>query len=231
MKEVVFLGFLFVAQAAAQDVKVMTTAPAGVVREVSSFDVIDPAYELQATSLATLTGFFLNAGQPNAVALFNSFWKKANGVGANAFRIDALTPAGDSTWVTLSVYYLDEEEAKRNLDAYPKNLVYALGDLDRKHPAKSIKLNNKKIALAPLEYVAYQNEVDEETTIAIGGVLGTKVWVRGREGRLPAHFALSGFAVGPNYTTTLGLTFNTGRIYPIGLNVGRFLVQVLKSQN
>jgi hypothetical protein len=81
-----------------------------------------------------------------------------------------------------------------------------------------------------MQYLSYQNSVGEEAIVSIGGILGAKVWIVGKEGRLPKHLSVNGFGIGPGSFNTVSVSFNTGRIYPVDLNFGQFLVKVLKEQ-
>ena len=78
-----------------------------------------------------------------------------------------------------------------------------------------------------MEYISYQNKTGEDATVSIGGLLGAKVWIAVQERRLPKHLSVNGFGVGPGAVNTVSISFNTGRIYPIELNFGAFLVKVL----
>ena len=212
-----------------QNIKIIGEHSPQTKHQATTFDLIDKSFDLtNKTKVATLKGYSLNNSNSTVVALFNSFWISANGLGANSYHIDLVERSGDSTIVTMDVYYLDYTDSNRNLDLYPRNMVYVIGDVDKKQTAKPIKFNNKKIVLEPMEYVAYQNKVGEDATVSIGGLTGAKAWIKGEEGRLPKHLSVNGFAVAPGTYSTVAVSFNTGRIYPVDLNVGQFLINVLK---
>lgn len=182
--------------------------------------------------VATLKGFSVNSGSSTLVELFNSFWELANKLGANSFRIeDFSNSSSDTVYVTISVYKLGKEELDKNFIFYPKNKVYIFGDLDKKKQrGKTIVFNNEKIKLLPFEYVAHQNNVGEETIVSIGGLLGAKMWIRGKENRMPTHLSLTGFGIGPGHFGQIGVSINTGRIYNVDLNFGEFLGHLLKEK-
>ena len=218
-------------QVIGQNVQVIGEDSSDVKHTTKAFDLIDKSFDLEGkTKIATLKGFALNSGNQTIVALFNSLWGAANKLGANSFYLDEVSNSGDTTFVALSLYYLDVVDAERNFNLYPKNMVYVIGDIDRKQTSKMIKLNNHKIQLNPMEYVAYQNKVGEQATVSIGGLLGAKIWIAGQEGRLPKHLSVNGLGVGPGAYNNVGVSFNTGRIYPVDINLGQFLVNVLKKQ-
>jgi hypothetical protein len=198
---------------------------------VKTFDIIDNAFNLDGKQkVATLKGFSLNTGKQTIATLFNSFWDNANKLGGNSFTLDSVSTSGDTTSIILTAYYLTEEDIKNNLELYPKNMVYVIGDIDKKQKSKTIKFNNRKLSLNPMQYLSYQNSVGEEAIVSIGGILGAKVWIVGKEGRLPKHLSVNGFGIGPGSFNTVSVSFNTGRIYPVDLNFGQFLVKVLKEQ-
>lgn len=199
---------------------------------VKTFEFIDSAFNLAGKEkIVTLQGVSTNTGKQTVAALFNSFWDNANKFGGNSFTVDSVFNTNDTTVIILTVYYLSEDNIRENLGLYPKNMVYVIGDIDRKQTAKKIKFNEKKVSLNPMEYLSYQNKVDGEAIVSIGGFLGAKVWITGKEGRLPRHLSVNGFGVGPGSFNTVSVSFNTGRIYPVELNFGQFLVSVLKEQN
>jgi hypothetical protein len=214
-----------------QNVQVVNQFPETEKHTVKTFDLIDNTFNLTGRQkVATLKGFSLNTGKQTIATLFNSFWDNANKLGGNSFTIDSVSNSNDTTAIILTVYYLSEEDIKSNLELYPKNMVYVIGDIDKRQTGKTIKFNERKLLLNPMEYVSYQNTIGGEAIISIGGFLGAKVWIVGKEGRLPKHLSVNGFGVGPGSFNTVSVSFNTGRVYPVDLNFGQFLVTVLKEQ-
>ncbi len=196
-----------------------------------AFDYIDNEYKLQeAAYIATLSSFVVHSGQSILPNLFNSFWQKANELGANAFRVSEVRNENDTVWIEISTYNLTNVEYEEMVKLYPTNMVYIIGDIDKRQKPKKVKFNDEKLILAPLEYIAYQNEIGKEAILSIGGFLGAKVWIRGQENRLPKHLSLSGFGVGPGRSGDISLSMNTGRIYPVDLNFGQFLINVLEER-
>ena len=193
-----------------------------------AFDYIDKQYELQEEMyIATLNGFVINSGKSILSNLFNTFWQKANELGANSFRIEDVKNDNDTIAIEISVYNLTDVQFDEMVKLYPTNMVYVIGDIDKRQTPKKIKFNNEKLELAPMEFIAYQNEIDKDAILSIGGFLGAKVWIKGQENRLPKHLSLSGFGVGPGRYNEISISFNTGRIYPVDLNFGQFLIDAL----
>lgn len=164
---------------------------------------------------------------------------KAVEVGANAFQVDRVTSSSDTNLVSvqLDIFEVSESVVKQNEERFTDNMVYVFGDLHPDDDSTSFELNEQSVAVAPLRYIAHQNDVGEETTISIGGFLtGAKLTLQGEEGRPPTYWSLSEFGVGP-YTGGrpgppggIGASFNTGRVHPVNPNLGRFLVHVLREQ-
>ena len=214
-----------------QNVQVINQYPGTEEHTVKTFDIIDTAFNLTGKQkIATLKGFSLNTGNLTMATLFNSFWENTNKLGGNSFRLDSVSNCNDTTTIVLTVYYLNEEDIKSNLELYPKNMVYVIGDIDKRQTGNEIKFNERKLLLNPMEFISYQNTVGGEAIVSIGGFLGAKVWIVGKEGRLPKHLSVNGFGVGPGSFNTISVSFNTGRVYPVDLNFGQFLVRVLKEQ-
>ncbi len=228
-KGILILFSLFSMISYAQEVKITdkNNNPSKAINP-DAFDYIDKQYELQEDMyIATLNGFVINSGKSILSNLFNSFWQKANELGANSFRIEDVKNDNDTIEIEISVYNLTDIKFDAMVKLYPTNMVYVIGDIDKRQTPKKIKFNNEKLELAPMEFIAYQNEIDKDAILSIGGFLGAKVWIKGQENRLPKHLSLSGFGVGPGRYDEISISFNTGRIYPVDLNFGQFLIDAL----
>ncbi|WP_299224187.1 hypothetical protein [uncultured Aquimarina sp.] len=199
----------------------------------NTFDYIDEEYDLSSkVKIASFEGISENSKKLNLASLFNSFAQKANSLGANSFTIDeSIYEVDNFIKVLISVYYLTPEELNNNFNSYPKNMIYIIGGLNKlKEKGRKIKFNGKKYLLNSLEYIEYQNEIDREATISIGGFLGAKLWIKGKEDRLPKYLSPFGFGLGSGNIGEIGLSVNTGRIYPVQLNIGQFLIHVLNKK-
>jgi len=231
MKNILFLtSIFFYISAYAQEVRVIEKNENYIRKEkVEEFEFIDKNLNLtNHAKIAVLKGYSVNSGRNTLIGLFNVFWKESNKLGANSYFIDKVESISDTTYVQISVYYLDNKILNDNFKLYPKNMVYVFGDLDiREGSTKKIKLNGKKVELSPLEYIESQNEVGKYVTVSIGGFLGAKVDIYGREERLSVYLSLNGFEIGPGSFNQISIRFNTGRIYPIKMNFGQFLVSIL----
>ncbi|MCB0496695.1 MAG: hypothetical protein KDC79_11220 [Cyclobacteriaceae bacterium] len=185
---------------------------------------------------AVLKGTVTNNKKQTIVDIFNDFWKKSNEMGANAFHIDSVQYHSIvSIKFTITVYSLSETQIDSIYMLYPTNKIYILGDLNPealKFKPITIKVNNIKTELPPTKYLSYQNKIDGETIISKGGLMGTKVWIRWKEDRLPLYLSVNGFGVGPGSSVgVMGISFNTGRINSVDMNFGEFLIETLEIAN
>ena len=171
--------------------------------------------------------------------LMNALRGKAFEMGANAFQVDRVISSPDTNLVSvqLDIFEVSESVVKRNEKHFTNNMVYVFGDLDSDDDSTSFELNEQSVAVAPLRYIAHQNEVGGETTTSIGGFLtGAKLTLQGEEGRPPTYWSLSEFGIGPYSGVRpgppggFGVSINTGRVHPVNPNLGRFLVHVLEEQ-
>jgi len=194
----------------------------------NGFDYIESNYKIEDDRyIATLKGVVTNSGQSILSNLFNSFWKTANEIGGNSFRFEKIKKSYGFVLIEISVYNLTDFHYKEMVKLYPTNMVYVIGDLDISKTPKKIKFNNEKKELAPMEFIEYQNQIGGKASVGIGGFLGTKISIKGKKGDLPIHLSLGGFNVGPNRFGEVGLSFSTGKIHPVDLNFGQFLISIL----
>lgn len=229
MKKLLYLVLTFLVASSVSGQNKPAQTASGKKDIARSFEMIDPAYDLsQKERVATLREYSINSGKNTLAHVFRTFWASANEKGANSFTVDSVWISHDTTHLILGIYNLSEAELTTNFNLYPQNMVYVIGDIDKNQTTKTIKFNKVKVILQPMEYLSYQNKVGEDAIISIGGFSGAKVWIRGSEGRLPKHLSVTGFGVGPGSSQPLSLSFNTGRVYPVDLNFGQFLVSVLK---
>jgi hypothetical protein len=156
-------------------------------------------------------------------AVFNSFWEAANQRGANSFSFENVKHKADTTFISLRIYLLSETELESNFDLYPENMVYVMGTLDSGANVSKLKLNDNKVFLKPMKYLVYQNEMGEEVEVGVGGFLGSKICVKGREKRLPQHSSLSGFSLGPGtFNNSVGLSLLLEEFTPLSLILDSF---------
>ena len=185
--------------------------------------------------LATLEGFCTNTKKSNLENLFYGFWEKANAMGANSFFIEGSSNASDTTFVSISIFNLTEKELDDNYALYSCNKVYVFGDWTAPNPkaktpkSREIKVNGEKVKIYPLNYYEYQSDIGESVSISIGGIFGSGYTRTGEAGKVSAYLSLGGGTVRPGYTPMggVGISFSSGSIYPLDINFGQFLAEIL----
>ena len=186
--------------------------------------------------IATMEGFCTNTPKSNLKNLFYDLWKKSNKMGANAFFIENFSNAKDTIFVTVSIFNLTEEELDDNYKLYSCNNIYIFGDLTVSNfetgvpKSRGIKVNKEKIKIYPLSYYEYQSEIGEKVDISVGGFFGSGYTRIGEAGKVSVYLSVGGGSVKPSVTSTgnVGVSFSTGSIYPMDMNFGQFLVEILK---
>lgn len=186
--------------------------------------------------VAILEGTCNNTKQSNLENLFYDFWETANAMGANAFFINDFSVDRHSVFVTVSIFNLTKEELNDNVELYSFNKIYVFGDLivstfKTKIPKyRKIKVNKVKIKVYPLSYYEYQSKIGEKETITFGGVLGSGVFRSGEAGNLSLYVSLGDGKFERALTPWgQGLSYSSGSIYPLDINFGQFLAEILES--
>jgi hypothetical protein len=190
----------------------------------------------QLVFIAQLKATRSNTKNAGIDLLFLKLKNEAQARGANAFKLldwQINSAKSDTNHLTIAVYQASSQVLEQNRQYFPKNMIYVFGNIDSPNSKpKKVALNGQKIAIEPMKFLAYQNKVNEEATLSYGGITGMKFWIKGKEGRLPNFYSLTGFGVGPGMGNvgTVGISFNTGRIYPVDIDFGSVLIKVLGEQ-
>ena len=215
----------------AQDVEIIERADYTPELNVTRFDLIDDKFDLTNHILVgKIKGITDHSKKNNLASLFRKFWNLSNSIGANAYKFETIETLNETTIVILEIYRFNKEELIDNKKLYPENMIFVFGDADLHKPKeKNLILNDEKIRIAPMHFVSHQNSSGKVATLSIGGFLGSKAWIRGEEGRLPIFFSFSGFGLG-EAAQPGQIGFNTGRFFPVDINLGLFLINTLKEQ-
>jgi len=181
--------------------------------------------------LATLEGFCTNTKELNLENLFYDFLEMANTMGSNAFFVEDFLNTADTIFVIISIFNLTEQELDDNYELYSCNKIYVFGDLIASNKAREVKINKEKIEIYPLSYYEYQNNIDEKVKVNIGGFSGSTYIRTGKAGKVSAYLSLGGGtvkpAIGVGVGVSVGVRFTTGSIYPLDINFGQFLTEIL----
>jgi hypothetical protein len=102
----------------------------------------------------------------------------------------------------------------------------------RKNGVFGQTLNNEKITIYPCRYYVYQSDIGEKVNVSIGGIFGSGYTRKGEEGKVSIYLSLGGFNVRPGVGISggVGLRFSAGEIYPLDMNFGQFLTEILEEQ-
>ncbi len=199
----------------------------------------------KGTKVADIKFYAKNKGEKvSLVPVFYSLWKNANKLGANSFFISEITYNDDEKRhdITVELFFLNDNEIDENLDLYPKNLIVIIGNVNTSNAEKgtSFKLNKEAFTLYPFQYITCQNDIGEKANIQVGGVIGgTSVSIKGEENKLPQFFSLGGVSISPAIGIAMGsggtgmgggISFRTGSVFPVDMNLGLFLMEILKNE-
>lgn len=180
--------------------------------------------------IATLSAYTINNKKNNLSRLFYGLWEKANELGANSYRVLKIEGHNDSIQVSIRIARLSEEQLDANYDLYKRNMVYVIGNLVKSKKPRTIKFNRKKIKLAPLEFIAYQNKIGADAILSVGGISGAKIWIKGKKNRKPKFLTFTNYGVGIGMVGAPGIAVNTGRIHTIDRSFGYFLLDILSKK-
>jgi len=70
----------------------------------------------------------------------------------------------------------------------------------------------------------------KKVDISVGGFFGSSYTRTGEAGKVSAYLSVGGVSIRPSVTPMggVGVSFTTGSIYPIDMNFGQFMVEILK---
>ncbi len=197
------------------------------------FDCIDSNFNLDTIDkIGVLKGNATLDEFTRLPELFKQFRKKSNKIGANAFKIDSSKTIVDTIIVYMSVYHLTDAQMDSNLALYSQNMIYVFGNFSRSQKkGNKILINEQEKILKPFEYLSYKNIINEKVTIGIGGFLGAKMTIKGKEGRMPVFYSSHGVGLGEGSfanSSQAGISISSGSFAIVEKNFGQFLIQVLK---
>ncbi|MDL2243441.1 hypothetical protein LJB84_01170 [Bacteroidales bacterium OttesenSCG-928-J19] len=197
--------------------------------------------ESKGTKVADLKFYARDKGKRiSLVPVFYNLWKEANKLGANSFFVSEVShdPKETRYDIIIELYYLNEEEIEENLDLYPENLIVIIGNVNttnRNKVGKEFKLNDEDHALLPFEYLTYQNEPGNQVILKVGGAVGgAKMSIIGETGKLPQFFSIEGTSITPAIGIGFGggigggIAMRSGSISQLDMNLGLFLMRILK---
>lgn len=233
----IFLIILFLAtsQLSAQYIKVVRQADTIPTEKPVTFEYVTVKTEYsKLLYIATLN--FVGNRLDN---YFAALAKKANELGANAYRIVDYKKKEDSQQeLTIDVFYATDDVLDANYMDYDKNVIYVMGNINK--PEK-FKINGQKILLKEGEVYRYDLKPEEEVKINKGGFTGMTVYYNWQENQPAKFISFDGFGVGSGTVgvaagsgfsgTQAGISFTTGYINELEeSNYNYFLVQLSKRE-
>ena len=213
---------------AAPLVEVAEVNPAlGSLPEARLFVLLPDSVRLpESAYVGRLRAVATHEGRATLDRLYPELRERANEMGANSYKVDAVCGSAAPCEVLVDLFAAGDDVLGREHVALPPDAVVVFGDLRAGGGATGFDLNGEPAEVPPLHYGVHV--ATSETTISKGGaLLGATVTLRGGEGRLPTFWSMTGFGVGPGQGRGLGISFNTGRVYPVSAPLGDFLVAVL----
>jgi len=171
------------------------------------------------------TGF---GKESTVVSLYEAIKVTAKKSGANSFQLVSITSGDgqDPGKLVVNAYSSDDATLARSENLKRKNVIYLFSGekkLDKKVTA--FKINNEPEELESGKYVQLDLVEDEKIKISKGGITGMSVTLTGSEDKPATYLSLTGYGVGPGVAQpgTVGISINTGRIYPIESSLGELL--------
>lgn len=197
------------------------------------FEFIHDDFDIsKLTLIAKLKGISLNTGKQNLQKIYNSFYYNANQLGANSFQIDTIIGVEtDTISIIISVYKISKEERKNNSNLFSGHSIIIIGGLIKDEQSLSFKVNDEKAKISTLEYLEYPLDKEGELKISVGSILGATTTFKDYPERKPTYISLHGVGVGSGNYGATSISVNTGRIYPVDMSFGYFLIQALKKGN
>lgn len=189
--------------------------------------------DIDTTSL-TFIGTFKASGIGKKSYFENLYFSielAAKKIGANSFRVVDFkrTEEEDFSELTLETYASNESTIIQSNNLKDKNLIFIFST-ERNTPNKrtTFKVNDEIQEISGGEYLSYKLNEGEEIKISKGGLTGAAAWFVWKEDKPSTYLSLTGFGVGPGAPAgTVGISFNTGRIYPMDKNLGELLTLIL----
>ncbi|NDW18569.1 hypothetical protein D0T53_06525 [Dysgonomonas sp. 216] len=236
----IFLCLISLFPATAQNIELLYKAEAiEQTIQTDQFEYIDFKMDLSTyPKIGTYKLIIDKQGKNSLSTMFYKLWDAANDIGANSFAIEDVTFSNNQYILQVDVYCLSEDDIQQNFSLYEDNIIVVFGDLNTKNTekAKTFKMNKEKMSLYPYTYTIHQNQIGGKTKISIGGLLGSSIEIYGEEYKLGRCFSLGGTSVRPSGSVAvgnhgggmgIGISIQTGSIYPMDLNLGLFVMTIL----
>lgn len=165
--------------------------------------------------------------------LFTAIADEAKNSGANAYHIVSFKE-GDSqneSELVLDTYHIQDSNIKYQSTLIEKNKIYIIGEpVVNGGNTSKFKVNGEKKEVKDNTFATIALKENEEVKIVKGGITGMAVWAKWKPEQFNKFYSFSGMGLdGAGFGTNgMGVSINTGKIYPVDPDLGYFLIQVLK---
>lgn len=235
MKNIFLIVFLFITYlASAQYIKIVKQADSIPKEKGTTFEYITIKTEYSKLSYVATLNFVGN----RLDNYFGALAKKANDLGANAYKIVEYKRNDSQQELTIDIFFATEEVLDANYMDYEKNVIYIMGDINKQ---EKFKINGQKIVLKEGDIYRYDIKPGEKVKVNKGGFTGMTSFYTWQENQPPRFLCFDGFGVGSGMVgvsagtgfagTEAGISFTTGTINELEENsYAYFLVQLAKRE-
>lgn len=174
----------------------------------------------------------------NVTHLYYSIKDKAQGMGANAYRLESFNKTDASNGeLTLSGFFINDSIYNANYAYVPKDKIFIFGnDNLTETKTQGYKVQGEKQEISSGKYKVFPIGENAEIKINKGGFAGMTGWFRRTEYGHSKYLTFSGFglngggaSVGPGYNG-VGVSFNTGSINHVEANLALALLKIYEEQ-
>ena len=198
----------------------------GPLPETRSFVLLPDSVQIPESSyVGRLRAVVTHEDKSTLDRVYPELRERANELGANSYKVNAGCADAAPCELGVDLFVAADDILGQEYTPLPPDAVVVFGDLRASGGTTEFKLNGETTEVPALHYGVHVAET--RTTISKGGLMGASVSLAGGEGRVPSFWTLAGFGVGPGQGRGLGISFNTGRVYPVDAALGDFLVAVL----
>lgn len=153
--------------------------------------------------------------------IFNEIYKKAKLIGANAYYISGAEGIEGPRKFTPSHYFLHLYYASSNTFPKEDNWVYFINS----GKDKTIRINQEKVTLPYRSYIKYNLNLKNQTEVAVGNFLGSRMKLQPKDGQSEQYFQLSGNKISTDHSNP-GIKFKTGDFIRLEKSYAQFLIKI-----
>jgi hypothetical protein len=237
MRTILIIGALSIGAlpAVAQTVEVIKQSNFVKTSDDKDFSFIEPATDLHALQHVATIKVSGSDKEASTELLYFKAKRMASELGANSFTLNNYnqTENPPAAVLVLDLYYGSDSTLEANFARHEKNVVYLFGSDRKSTESYSYKVNSIKQELKAGSFARYElTEEQEQLKINKGGMTGATMWLKWQENKPATFLTLTGFGLGGGEVPygTVGMSFNTGRIYTIDGNLGHLLVQLMSKK-